>query len=114
MLLRSRCWGTGLGTLVYGPTETEVEFDDRALAHLQLVIGAKLRRNLSPTPRIASFQSRRLGQVETKFPKERFLCTRLLSSAETPAPTDDKTIRRDSSPLPLIMFPWSARNDVVP
>jgi hypothetical protein len=32
-----------MGTLHYGPA-LEVVFDDRVLAHLQLVIGAKLRR----------------------------------------------------------------------
>jgi hypothetical protein len=32
-----------MGILHYGPT-LEVVFDDRVLAHLQLVIGAKLRR----------------------------------------------------------------------
>ena len=35
-----------MGKLIYGPTMT-VEFDDRALAHLQIVIGAKLRRGES-------------------------------------------------------------------
>jgi hypothetical protein len=35
-----------LGKFIYGPTMT-VEFDDRALAHLQIVIGAKLRRGES-------------------------------------------------------------------
>jgi hypothetical protein len=35
-----------LGKLLYGPT-IEVIFDDRVLAHLQLVIGLKLRRSES-------------------------------------------------------------------
>jgi hypothetical protein len=35
-----------LGKLLYGPT-IEIIFDDRVLAHLQLVIGAKLRRGES-------------------------------------------------------------------
>jgi hypothetical protein len=35
-----------MGKFIYGPTMT-VEFDDRALAHLQIVIGAKLRRGES-------------------------------------------------------------------
>jgi hypothetical protein len=33
-----------MGTLTYNGTRS-IEFDDRALAHLQIVIGAKLRRN---------------------------------------------------------------------
>ena len=35
-----------MGKLIYGPTMT-VEFDDRVLTHLQVVIGAKLRRGES-------------------------------------------------------------------
>jgi hypothetical protein len=35
-----------MGRLIYGDTMT-VEFDDRVLAHLQIVIGAKLRRGES-------------------------------------------------------------------
>jgi hypothetical protein len=35
-----------MGQLVYD-TSAAIEFDDRLLAHLQLVIGAKLRRNES-------------------------------------------------------------------
>jgi hypothetical protein len=35
-----------MGKLSYGPS-LSVEFDDRILGHLQLVIGAKLRRNES-------------------------------------------------------------------
>lgn len=34
-----------VGTLIYGNTGLQVEFDDRVLAHLQIVIVAKLRRN---------------------------------------------------------------------
>ncbi|MCP2032852.1 hypothetical protein L1277_002965 [Okibacterium sp. HSC-33S16] len=33
-----------MGTLTYNGSRS-IEFDDRALAHLQIVIGAKLRRN---------------------------------------------------------------------
>ncbi|MGL4340180.1 MAG: ATP-dependent DNA ligase [Rhodoglobus sp.] len=33
-----------MGTLLYGHSGTEIAFDDRALAHLQIVITAKLRR----------------------------------------------------------------------
>ena len=33
-----------MGTLIYGPTAKEIRIDDRALAHLQVVIIAKLRR----------------------------------------------------------------------
>lgn len=36
-----------MGTLVYGTTNIEIDFDDRALAHLQIVITSKLRRNES-------------------------------------------------------------------
>lgn len=36
-----------MGILHYGATGIEVEFDDRVLAHLQLAIGAKLRRGES-------------------------------------------------------------------
>jgi hypothetical protein len=34
-----------LGKLLYGPGGIEIEFDDRVLAHIQLVISAKLRRS---------------------------------------------------------------------
>lgn len=34
-----------MGTLVYGNSNLEIEFDDRVLAHLQAVIVAKLRRD---------------------------------------------------------------------
>ena len=37
--------GTALGKLLYGDSAREIEFDDRVLAHLQIVIGAKLRRH---------------------------------------------------------------------
>jgi len=33
-----------MGKILYGDSGTEVVFDDRSMAHLQLVIGAKLRR----------------------------------------------------------------------
>ena len=33
-----------MGILLYGASGTEIPFDDRALAHLQIVITAKLRR----------------------------------------------------------------------
>jgi hypothetical protein len=33
-----------VGTLLYGNPSIEIAFDDRALAHLQIVITAKLRR----------------------------------------------------------------------
>ena len=33
-----------MGTLIYGPTGTKVGIDDRALAHLKVVILTKLRR----------------------------------------------------------------------
>lgn len=36
-----------MGKLVYGMPSISVEFDDRALAHLKLVIAAKLRRSES-------------------------------------------------------------------
>jgi hypothetical protein len=32
-----------LGTLIYGPSATEIEFDDRTLAHLRIVIVTKIR-----------------------------------------------------------------------
>jgi len=34
-----------VGKLVYGNGDLEIDIDDRALAHLQIVIVAKLRRN---------------------------------------------------------------------
>lgn len=36
-----------MGTLLYGPAETAISFDDTILSHLQLVIVAKLRRGES-------------------------------------------------------------------
>ena len=36
-----------MGKILYGESGIEVVFDDRAMAHLQLVIGAKLRRRES-------------------------------------------------------------------
>ena len=36
-----------VGKILYGESGTEIVFDDRDLAHLQLVIGAKLRRHES-------------------------------------------------------------------
>jgi len=36
-----------MGKLLYGMSGAEVGFDDRVLAHLQVVIGAKLRRGES-------------------------------------------------------------------
>lgn len=34
-----------MGTLVYGSGALKVEFDDRVLAHIQAVVGVKVRRN---------------------------------------------------------------------
>lgn len=36
-----------MGKLLYSDSDIEIEFDDRALSHLQIVIGAKLRRKES-------------------------------------------------------------------
>ena len=36
-----------MGKILYGDSGIEVIFDDRAMAHLQLIIGAKLRRGES-------------------------------------------------------------------
>lgn len=36
-----------MGKLLYGGAGLEIEFDDRALTHLQIVIGSKLRRRES-------------------------------------------------------------------
>ena len=33
-----------MGSLIYGSTSIEVQFEDRVLAHLQVVLSAKLRR----------------------------------------------------------------------
>ena len=34
-----------MGTLIYGPSATEIEFDDRLLAHLRIVIITKMRNH---------------------------------------------------------------------
>ncbi len=34
-----------MGTLIYGSGNLKVEFDDRVLAHIQAVVGVKVRRN---------------------------------------------------------------------
>jgi hypothetical protein len=39
--------GNSVGKILYGEGGTEIVFDDRDMAHLQLVIGAKLRRKES-------------------------------------------------------------------
>jgi hypothetical protein len=39
--------GVGLGKLLYGPNGSDFEVDDRTLAHLQIVMIAKLRRSES-------------------------------------------------------------------
>lgn len=36
-----------MGSLIYGSTAIEIEFDDRTLEHLQIVIATKLRRHES-------------------------------------------------------------------
>ncbi|MDF1480097.1 ATP-dependent DNA ligase [Leifsonia sp. H3M29-4] len=36
-----------MGSLIYGSASIEVQFDDRVLAHLQVVMSAKLRRGES-------------------------------------------------------------------
>jgi hypothetical protein len=36
-----------MGTLIYGHGDLSVDFDDRTLAHLQMIIGTKLRRRES-------------------------------------------------------------------
>jgi hypothetical protein len=36
-----------MGSLIYGSTAIEVQFEDRVLAHLQVVMSAKLRRGES-------------------------------------------------------------------
>lgn len=36
-----------MGSLIYGPTGTQVEIDDRVLAHLKVVVLTKLRRGES-------------------------------------------------------------------
>lgn len=44
---RTRTGSRDVGTLLYGSPGIEVDFDDRALMHLQVVITAKLRRHES-------------------------------------------------------------------
>lgn len=39
--------GANLGKMLYGNSGIELPFDDRDMAHLQIVIGAKLRRGVS-------------------------------------------------------------------
>lgn len=36
-----------MGSLIYGSTSVEIQFEDRVLAHLQIVLNAKLRRGES-------------------------------------------------------------------
>lgn len=36
-----------MGKLLYGDSEIDIEFEDRALTHIQIVVGAKLRRGES-------------------------------------------------------------------
>lgn len=36
-----------MGSLIYGSSSIEIQFEDRVLAHLQVVMSAKLRRNES-------------------------------------------------------------------
>lgn len=36
-----------MGKMLYGDADIDIDFDDRALAHIQIVIGAKLRRGES-------------------------------------------------------------------
>ncbi len=36
-----------MGSLIYGTSGIEISFDDRVLAHLELVVGTKLRRRES-------------------------------------------------------------------
>jgi hypothetical protein len=39
--------GEAVGALIYGSPSMELEFDDRTLSHLQVVVGSKLRRRES-------------------------------------------------------------------
>jgi hypothetical protein len=39
--------GEVVGALIYGSPSMELEFDDRTLSHLQVVVGSKLRRGES-------------------------------------------------------------------
>jgi hypothetical protein len=36
-----------MGKMIYGDSDIEIEFDDRSLTHVQVVIGSKLRRGES-------------------------------------------------------------------
>ncbi len=36
-----------MGLLIYGPASSEIEMDDRLLAHLQIIVSMKLRRSES-------------------------------------------------------------------
>jgi hypothetical protein len=47
MVTSGRVGSGNMGKLLYGTPPTEVDFDDRVLVHLQIVIGAKLRRGES-------------------------------------------------------------------
>jgi len=42
-------YGVTVGTLYYGGSATPIDIEDRALAHLKVVIATKLRRNESFT-----------------------------------------------------------------
>src|SRR5690606_30294343 len=46
---RSGVYGSGMGTVYYGGEATPIEIEDRALAHLKIVIATKLRRGESFT-----------------------------------------------------------------
>lgn len=61
-----------MGTLFYGSSEMQVDFDDRTLAHLQLVIGVKLRQHerfyFSWTDHSDSGSGRSVLWMETSIP----------------------------------------------
>jgi hypothetical protein len=40
-------WRTLMGRMIYGDSDMEIEFDDRSLTDVQVVIGSKLRRGES-------------------------------------------------------------------
>lgn len=48
-----RCWAEAyslrVGTIFYGGSATPIHIEDRALAHLKVVVATKLRRNESFT-----------------------------------------------------------------
>lgn len=46
---RDRAYGVPVGTIYYGGSATPIHIDDRALAHLKVVIATKLRRSESFT-----------------------------------------------------------------